>query len=70
MAASEKLLLAYQSVFGKVVMHIDGMERRGVVWPEWAITTSIAIDEYRQAVWQAILCHESQLAVYPQLEHV
>src|SRR3989441_5323299 len=32
MVASEKLLLAYQSVFGEVVMHIDGVERRGVMW--------------------------------------
>lgn len=70
MVASEKLLLAYQSVFGEVVMHIDGVERRGVPWLEWAITTSIAIKEYRQTVWQAILCHESQLAVYRQLEHL
>ena len=70
MVASEKLLLAYQSVFGEVVMHIDGMERRGVVWPEWAITTSIATSEYRQTAWQAILCHESQLAVYRQLEQL
>src|SRR5712692_135878 len=29
MVASERLLLAYQSVFGDVVMHIDGVERRG-----------------------------------------
>jgi LmbE family N-acetylglucosaminyl deacetylase len=70
MAASEELLLAYQSVFGDVVMQIDGMERRGVAWPEWAITTRIQIGEYRQTLWQAILCHQSQLAVYRQLEHV
>jgi LmbE family N-acetylglucosaminyl deacetylase len=67
---SEKLLLAYQSVFGEVVMHIDGVERRGVVWPEWAITTRIATSEYRQTLWDAILCHESQLVVYRQLEHL
>ncbi len=67
---SEKLLLAYQSVFGEVVMHIDGVERRGVVWPEWAITTRIATSEYRQTLWEAILCHESQLVVYRQLEHL
>ena len=70
MAASEQLFLAYQSVFGEMVMHIDGVERRGVAWPEWAITTRIATREYRQTVWQAILCHESQLAAYRQLEHV
>lgn len=67
---AEKMFLAYQSVFGDVVMHIDGVERRGVAWPEWAITTRIDIREYRQAVWQAILCHESQLVVYRTLEHL
>ncbi len=70
MVASEKLFLAYQSVFGDVVMHIDGVERRGVAWPEWAITTRIDIRGYRQMVWQAILCHESQLVVYRTLEHL
>jgi LmbE family N-acetylglucosaminyl deacetylase len=70
MATSEKLLLAYQSVFGEMVMHIDGVERRGVVWPEWAITTRIATSEYRQTVWEAIVCHESQLVLYRQLEHL
>jgi len=70
MAASEELLLAYQSVFGEMVMQIDSMERRGVAWPEWAITTRIETREYRQTVWEAILCHESQLAVYRQLEHI
>jgi LmbE family N-acetylglucosaminyl deacetylase len=70
MTVSDKLLLAYQSVFGEVVMHIDGVERRGVVWPEWEITTRIATSEYRQKVWEAILCHESQLVVYRQLEYL
>jgi LmbE family N-acetylglucosaminyl deacetylase len=70
MAASEKLFQAYQSVFGELVMHIDGVERRGVVWPEWQITTRIPTSEYRQTLWQAILCHESQLVVYRQLEHL
>jgi LmbE family N-acetylglucosaminyl deacetylase len=70
MMASEQLLQAYQSVFGEVVMHIDGVERRGVAWPEWAITTRIETLEYRQAVWEAILCHESQLVVYRQLEYL
>jgi LmbE family N-acetylglucosaminyl deacetylase len=68
MVVSEHWFNAYQSVFGEVVMHIDGVERRGVVWPEWAITTRIETAEYRQTVWEAILCHESQLAVYRQLE--
>jgi LmbE family N-acetylglucosaminyl deacetylase len=70
MVATQQLLEAYQSVFGELVMHIDGMERRGVGWPEWAITTRIDTQTYRQTVWEAVLCHESQLSVYRQLEHV
>jgi LmbE family N-acetylglucosaminyl deacetylase len=70
MVATQQLLDAYQSVFGELVMHIDGGERRGVAWPEWAITTRIDTQAYRQTVWEAILCHESQLSVYRRLEHV
>jgi len=51
-------------------MHIDGQERRGVGWPEWAITTPIATSAYRQKVWEAILCHKSQLRVYRQREQL
>jgi LmbE family N-acetylglucosaminyl deacetylase len=69
MMAPERLLLAYESVFGEMVMHVDGVERRHVGWPEWAITTRIDTREQRQRVWRAILCHESQLVVYRQLEH-
>lgn len=70
MVATQQLLEAYQSVFGELVMHIDGMERRAMGWPEWAITTRIDTQTYRQTVWKAVLCHESQLSVYRQLEHV
>ncbi|HET9919763.1 MAG TPA: PIG-L family deacetylase [Ktedonobacteraceae bacterium] len=70
MASSVYWLHAYQSVFGEIVMQIDGVERRAVGWPEWAITTRIETGEYRQTVWKSILCHESQLAMYRQLEHL
>ncbi len=69
MAPTHQLGVAYQAVFGDVVMHVDGMERRGFGWPEWAVTTRIDTKDYRQTVWEAVLCHESQLAVYRQLEH-
>ncbi len=69
MAPTLQLGVAYQAVFGDVVMHVDGVERRGIGWPEWAITTRIDTQDYRETVWEAILCHESQLAVYRQLEY-
>jgi len=69
MAGTNGLFAAYQSVFGDMVMHIDGVERRGVAWPEWAITTRIDTKDHRQTVWEAIYCHQSQLVAYRQLEH-
>ena len=70
MAPTLQLGVAYQAVFGDVVMHVDGVERRVVGWPEWAITTRIDTKNYRQTVWEAVLCHRSQLSIYRQLEHV
>ncbi len=69
MAPTYQLGVAYQAVFGDVVMHVDGMERRGIGWPDWSITTRIDTKDYRQTVWEAVLCHESQLVVYRQLEY-
>jgi LmbE family N-acetylglucosaminyl deacetylase len=69
MAPTLQLGVAYQAVFGDVVMHVDGVERRGIGWPEWAITARIDTKDYRQTVWAAVSCHKSQLVVYRQLEH-
>lgn len=69
MASTHQLGVAYQAVFGDLIMHVDGHERRGVGWPDWSITTRIDTKDFSQTVWKAILCHESQLVVYRQLEH-
>lgn len=69
MVATQPLLDAYQAVFGELVMRVDGQERRGVAWPGWAATTRIDTRAYRERVWEAIRCHESQLAVYRRLAH-
>src|SRR5216684_8395619 len=69
MATTYQLGVAYQAVFGDVVMHVDGIERRGIGWPGWSITTRIDTKGYNQIVWEAVLCHQSQLVVYRQLEH-
>ena len=69
MAPTQQLGVAYQVVFGDLVMHVDGVERRGIGWLEWVITTRIDTKDYRQNVWEAVLCHQSQLPVYRQLEH-
>lgn len=61
---------AYQSVFGDLVMNVEGVERRAAPWPDWAITTLIDTEAYWPAVWQAVSCHKTQLAAYSRLEYL
>ena len=70
MAVTRELLEVYQSVFGDLVMHVDGIERRGIGWPEWAITTSIKTHAYLSMVKRAVRCHTSQLPAYSLFEDV
>jgi len=61
---------AYQAVFRKLVVHVDGVERQAVPWPNWAITTEIDTRSWWPTVWRAISCHESQITAYEQLKHL
>jgi LmbE family N-acetylglucosaminyl deacetylase len=67
MVVSQDLMDFYQSVFGDLVMQIDGQERRGVVWPDWAITTRLDTGDHWQQVWEAVSHHRTQLPVYETL---
>lgn len=70
MAATQELLKVYQSVFGDLVMDIDGIERRGMGWPGWAITTAINTNTYLATVKRAVRCHRSQLPAYSLFENM
>jgi LmbE family N-acetylglucosaminyl deacetylase len=61
---------AYESVFGKLVMQVDGTVRRTTPWPDWAVTSIIDTADYWPIAWKAVSCHKSQLAAYSQLEHL
>jgi LmbE family N-acetylglucosaminyl deacetylase len=61
---------AYQTAFRKLVSTVDGVERQAVPWPEWAITTVIDTRSHWPTVWQAISCHDSQVAAYERLGHL
>jgi LmbE family N-acetylglucosaminyl deacetylase len=67
LVASQELGDLYESVFGELIMHIDGMERRGVAFPNWGITTLIDSSAYWRQVWEAIACHQTQLPNYQAL---
>jgi len=51
----------YAEAFGDLVMQVDGVKRRSISWPEWAITTQIDTSDHWRTVWQAITCHRTQL---------
>ncbi len=59
---------AIQAAFGEQVMHVDGAERRPHAWEDWMITTRIDTAPYRQQVWQAVMCHRSQVPAYERLK--
>jgi LmbE family N-acetylglucosaminyl deacetylase len=63
-------LRAYQSVFGDQMMLVDGIERRGAGWQEWAITTRVDTRDYWPTVWQAVACHQTQLPGYSALKNL
>jgi len=56
--------------FGDIVMPVDGVNRSVVVWPDWTITTRLNTKEYAATVFQAILCHKTQLPSLRGIEHL
>jgi len=68
LAWPESTWTAYQRAFKTLGATVDGVARQAVPWPEWAITTAIDAREHWPVVWQAVSCHESQVAVYGRLK--
>jgi LmbE family N-acetylglucosaminyl deacetylase len=61
---------AYESAVKKVTSTVDGVTRQANAWPDWAITTEIDTRHVWPTVWQAVSCHESQVAAYEKLRDV
>ena len=69
-AATREWLEHYMPVFGEFLMHIDGQERRGQPWTEWAITTRLDTRAYWPDVWRAVRCHQTQIPAEQMLQHL
>lgn len=67
MAASQEFAVDYQSVFGELVMRVDEVDRRGLFYPDWSITTRIDTRDYWKQVFEAVECHRTQLPNYQTL---
>ena len=70
MAETSAVFAVYQSVFGELVMHIDGMKRSIVNWPDWSVTPRIDTWQYWRTVTRAIACHQTQVPAYHVLENL
>jgi LmbE family N-acetylglucosaminyl deacetylase len=57
---------------GEIGIEVAGFQRKLVIWPDWAITTRLFLDQ--EIDWQtaraAILCHRSQLSSLGDVEHM
>ncbi|MCC6857614.1 MAG: PIG-L family deacetylase [Bryobacterales bacterium] len=70
MAWSRDQWAAYLAAFKSLKVNVDGIERQAVPWPDWAITTVIDTRDVWAAVWRAVLCHRTQMAIHRQLEQL
>jgi LmbE family N-acetylglucosaminyl deacetylase len=70
LAMPEYAWAGYQAAFKRLVSVVDGVERRAVPWPDWAITTVIDTRAAWEVVWRAVSCHESQMAGYARLNEL
>jgi LmbE family N-acetylglucosaminyl deacetylase len=61
---------AYQAALKKLVVTVDGIERQAAPWPEWAVTSVLNTADVWDAVWRAVCCHRTQMAIYGKLEHL
>lgn len=70
MAWSHAKWTAFQAALREIKTNIDGVERRATPWPDWTITTFIDTISHWSTVWRAVSCHQSQMSIYHQLEHL
>jgi hypothetical protein len=46
------------------------VERQGMPWPEWEITTTLDTRAHWETVWKAVSCHHSQVSSYEKLKQL
>lgn len=64
MAEVREMFEVYESVFGELVMQIDGVRRGIVSWPDWSTSAEIETWDYVENILRAIACHRTQTPAY------
>jgi LmbE family N-acetylglucosaminyl deacetylase len=62
MVDSENFVNFIKPALGDMSFQVDDHLRGEVAWKEWAVTTRIDVSEHTKTAWEAIQCHQSQLA--------
>lgn len=62
MVDSEGFVNFITPIMGDISFQVGDQVRGEVAWKEWAVTTRIDVSEYTRVAWEAIKCHQSQLA--------
>jgi LmbE family N-acetylglucosaminyl deacetylase len=57
----------YEHAFKKLIVTVDGAERRSTPWPDWSLTTRVDAESHWATVWKAVQCHRTQIAAYARL---
>jgi LmbE family N-acetylglucosaminyl deacetylase len=60
----------FQTAFKTLASNVDGVRRIATPYPDWAITTRIDATGYWKTAWEAILCHQTQMAIYENLHQL
>jgi LmbE family N-acetylglucosaminyl deacetylase len=68
LADTDQFFEIYASCIGPMSMTVDGVQRLGVGWEDWMVTTRIDADAYWETAWRAFLCHVTQWGGYRPLE--
>jgi LmbE family N-acetylglucosaminyl deacetylase len=61
---------AYQAAFKKLTITVDGVERQAMPQPDWSITTKVDATAHWKTVWEAVQCHQTQIAIYSKLREL
>lgn len=67
---SKPIWEVYQAAFKEMGMTVDGERRLAFPYPEWMITTQIKAEAYWEIAWAAIQCHQTQIAIYQNLDQL
>ena len=61
MADTHAGMALYKTMFGDLVMPVDGVDRSFPGWPQWIMSAELDTDAHWRTVLQAIQCHTSQI---------